>query len=112
MAKKINVGLLFGGRSAEHEISLVSARYIYEALDKDRYNVTLIGIDKQGTWCLRDDAVFLLTSSEGTLPALAHGTQPVTLVPGAQKGSLVPLDNASDVHDLDETLKDFPFLKR
>ena len=42
---KLRVGLLFGGRSVEHEVSLSSATSIYNALDKERYEVTLIGID-------------------------------------------------------------------
>jgi D-alanine-D-alanine ligase len=44
------VALLFGGRSAEHEISVVSARSVFEALDPARYDVLVIGIDKRGRW--------------------------------------------------------------
>lgn len=47
---KLKIGLIFGGRSGEHEVSLVSARSIYQALDKKKYDVTLIGIDKAGLW--------------------------------------------------------------
>jgi D-alanine-D-alanine ligase len=43
---KIRVGILFGGKSAEHEVSLQSAKNIIEAIDKTRYEVVLIGIDK------------------------------------------------------------------
>jgi D-alanine-D-alanine ligase len=49
-AKKIRVGLLFGGRSAEHEVSLTSAKAILEAFDTSRYDITLIGITRQGRW--------------------------------------------------------------
>jgi D-alanine-D-alanine ligase len=52
MKKKINVGILFGGKSAEHEVSLQSAKNVYDALDRDKYNPVLIGIDKQGRWHL------------------------------------------------------------
>lgn len=48
--KKIRVGLLFGGRSAEHEVSLQSAKAALAAFDRDRYDVTLIGITRQGRW--------------------------------------------------------------
>lgn len=48
--KKIKLALLFGGRSAEHEVSIRSAKNIYEALDKNKYDITLIGIDKKGVW--------------------------------------------------------------
>jgi D-alanine-D-alanine ligase len=47
---KIRLGVLFGGKSAEHEISLQSARNIIDAVDKERYEAVLIGIDKEGVW--------------------------------------------------------------
>jgi D-alanine-D-alanine ligase len=57
------VVILFGGRSTEHEISLLSARNVYRALDRQRFEPLLIGIDKQGRWRLE---------AESTLAA-AHG---------------------------------------
>src|SRR3569623_2101270 len=53
---KTRVVILFGGRSAEHEISLLSARNIVAALDRDRFTPFLIGIDKQGRWHLESQA--------------------------------------------------------
>ena len=50
MEKKINVGILCGGKSAEHEVSLQSARNIYEAIDREKFNPILIGIGKDGRW--------------------------------------------------------------
>jgi D-alanine-D-alanine ligase len=50
MKKKIRVGILFGGKSAEHEVSVQSAKNVYQALDKEKYEPVLIGIDKQGLW--------------------------------------------------------------
>lgn len=50
MRKKLRVAILFGGKSAEHEVSIRSARNIAEALDKKKYDVTLIGITKSGAW--------------------------------------------------------------
>ena len=47
---KLSVVLLFGGRSGEHEVSLNSAQSIYKAIDRNRYNVETIGINKQGQW--------------------------------------------------------------
>ena len=49
-AKKIRIALIFGGRSAEHEVSLCSARNVYNALNLQKYAVTLIGIDRRGNW--------------------------------------------------------------
>ena len=47
---RTRVLLLFGGRSAEHEVSVVSARSVYAAIDRERYDVVLVGIDQQGRW--------------------------------------------------------------
>ncbi|MEM9176397.1 MAG: D-alanine--D-alanine ligase family protein [Myxococcota bacterium] len=52
--EKLRVGLLFGGRSVEHEVSIVSAASILAALDRDRYDVSLIGVDAEGGWHLID----------------------------------------------------------
>jgi D-alanine-D-alanine ligase len=53
--KKLNVALLFGGRSAEHEVSVNSARNIAAALDKNKFNLHLIGLSKTGSWYLLRD---------------------------------------------------------
>ncbi len=55
MNKKINVGILSGGKSAEHEVSLQSAKNIFKAINKDKYNPVLISIDKSGKWSLSTD---------------------------------------------------------
>jgi D-alanine-D-alanine ligase len=48
--KKLNVGILCGGQSAEHEVSLQSAKNVFDAMDHEKYQPILIGIDKTGTW--------------------------------------------------------------
>ena len=50
MAKKLRVGILFGGRSGEHEVSLLSAASILEAIDRKKFDVVPIGINKAGHW--------------------------------------------------------------
>lgn len=57
MKKKIKVGLLFGGKSTEHEVSLISAKNILEALDLEKYEPVLISINKQGEWHLETQEV-------------------------------------------------------
>jgi D-alanine-D-alanine ligase len=57
--KKIHVALLFGGKSAEHEVSIRSAQSIYNVLDKSKYKITLIGIDKNGAWLSLNTQQFL-----------------------------------------------------
>jgi D-alanine-D-alanine ligase len=58
--KKIRVGILFGGRSGEHEVSLLSAASVFNAIDKNKYEVVPIGITKQGQWVTAADAERLL----------------------------------------------------
>ncbi len=59
---KLRVGVLFGGRSGEHEVSLRSARSVVAALEPDRYEVALLAIDKQGRWLLGQNAAQLLAA--------------------------------------------------
>ncbi|NLH08734.1 MAG: D-alanine--D-alanine ligase [Chloroflexi bacterium] len=61
---RIRVGVIFGGRSGEHEISLRSARSIMDAIDKDKYDVLPIGITKEGQWIAGGDPMRTLTSGE------------------------------------------------
>jgi D-alanine-D-alanine ligase len=58
--KKIRVGILFGGRSGEHEVSLLSAASVFNAIDQDKYEVVPIGITKEGRWVTAADAERLL----------------------------------------------------
>jgi len=58
--KKIRVGILFGGRSGEHEVSLLSAASVLKAIDKNKYDVVPIGITKAGHWLTADHAERLL----------------------------------------------------
>jgi D-alanine-D-alanine ligase len=62
MSNKIKVAVLFGGRSGEHEVSLVSATSVIENLDKDKYEVIPIGITKQGRWIAGPESMKLLKS--------------------------------------------------
>ena len=48
--KKLHVAVLFGGRSGEHEVSLMSARSVLSVLDPAKYEVTQVGITHEGTW--------------------------------------------------------------
>ena len=59
--EKLRVGILFGGRSGEHEVSLLSAASVLNAIDKDKYDVVPIGITKEGRWLTAEHAENLLT---------------------------------------------------
>jgi D-alanine-D-alanine ligase len=69
MAKKLRVGILFGGRSGEHEVSLLSAASILKAIDRKKFDVTPIGITKEGHWVASAEAHNLL---EGNASAVAR----------------------------------------
>ena len=64
MAKKLRVGILFGGRSGEHEVSLLSAASILKAIDRKKFEVVPIGITKQGRWLGAADAHGLLAGDQ------------------------------------------------
>lgn len=81
MNKKINVAILFGGKSAEHEVSLQSAKNVFEAINREKYNVIFIGIDKTGRWLLNDGSKILLNSENPKLIKLNKKSDPVALVP-------------------------------
>ena len=69
MKGKLKVGILFGGQSAEHEVSLQSARSIIENLDRDRYDIFPIGIDRKGSWHFLKVDPFLLSLKQNRLPS-------------------------------------------
>src|SRR3981189_1830183 len=68
--KKLRVGILFGGRSGEHEVSLLSAASILNAIDRTKYEVIPIGITKQGQWLTSTEAHHLLTGNTKPAPVL------------------------------------------
>lgn len=96
--KKTKVIILFGGRSAEHEVSLLSARNVFLALDRERFTPLLVGIDKQGRWRVEPEATLLSAAGDPRLLKLAEGcselvvpTHPV-LPSAAQQADIGPDD--------------------
>ncbi len=88
-SKKIRLGILFGGRSAEHEVSLISAKNVVDALDKDKYDVFLIGIDKTGEWKLRDGYSYLMNHDNPKQVRLNESKECVALVPQNNRKEIV-----------------------
>lgn len=87
---KIKVALIFGGKSGEHEVSIVSAKSVFNALDKSKYDVFLVGIDKSGRWLLPDQTKLLAQKSNPQLVNLNANTENVVgLVPFPNERSLV-----------------------
>jgi len=105
---KVKVGLLFGGRSVEHEVSIASAASIFRALDPTRYDVSLVAIDQHGRWHLAPPALppqgeisgpevrlpawpgdgHLLNSSDASLAAELDVIFPIVHGRGGEDGSL------------------------
>ena len=87
-AKRLRVGILFGGRSGEHEVSLVSAASVIRALDQEKYEAVPIGIAKDGRWLVG-------TSAHKMLPDILKAGERVVLPPDPSAAALVPLAAAS-----------------
>ncbi|MFZ0272724.1 MAG: D-alanine--D-alanine ligase family protein [Acidobacteriaceae bacterium] len=101
--KKIRVGILFGGRSGEHEVSLLSAASVLKAIDRSKYEVVPIGITKQGRWVTAGHAERLLGGGESgrqlragdpdaTQPAAVLRKGASVLVPPMPSEALVPFE--------------------
>ncbi|MCB8944697.1 MAG: D-alanine--D-alanine ligase [Ardenticatenaceae bacterium] len=98
--RKLKIGVIFGGRSGEHEVSLQSAQSVMAALDRTKYEVVPIGITRNGRW-LAGDVVAALTHG-------AEGASPATLLPDPQARGLMQLEmretrpaNLAEVTELD-----------
>lgn len=91
-ASKLRVGLIFGGRSGEHEVSIASALSVYKALDKSRYEVTLIGIDKTGRWLLPDSQSLLALADKPMSIQLGEISGSYGLSPAGGKSQIIPLE--------------------
>jgi D-alanine-D-alanine ligase len=101
MARKIRVAVVFGGRSAEHEVSLQSAKNVLEALDRGKYEPVLIGIDRAGRWLL-DEQTKLLFDQARPLPNLAvGGNREVALVARGEQSRLMDLSAGKELGKLD-----------
>jgi D-alanine-D-alanine ligase len=72
-SRKIRVGIVFGGQSAEHEISILSARNVLAALDPARFEPVLIGIDKSGRWLMQDPKKLLASARDPRMVRIEDG---------------------------------------
>jgi D-alanine-D-alanine ligase len=87
VARKIRVGVLFGGRSGEHEVSLLSARSVMGAIDREKYDVVPIGITKEGRWIASGDPMKALAAGD------AGASQPVALLGDPSRRGLMRLED-------------------
>jgi D-alanine-D-alanine ligase len=94
--KKLRVGVLFGGRSGEHEVSLMSARSVLKALDPEKYTVTQIGITHNGAWLVGENLL------DKMLGGKTEGLQPVTLLADPNRPGLFGIYNAKGTETLEK----------
>ena len=104
---KIRVLVLFGGRSAEHEVSCLSARSVLGALDRDRYLVTTVGITRDGRWSLVHGVPH---TAPGVLPSVPEDGDTVTLVQTRKGPRLVRFRDTMDGEELGPIDVCFPVL--
>ncbi len=92
--KRLRVGVLFGGRSGEHEVSLASAASVIRGLDPDKYEAVPIGITKDGHWLVGEGAIKML-------PEILKGGRRVMLTADPTEAALVPLDRGAGAQRFD-----------
>ena len=99
--RKKKVGIIFGGKSAEHEVSLQSAKNIVEALDKEKFEPVLIGIDKEGNWHLNEPSNYLLHAENPKLIQLNKSNDAVAIVPGSKEAQIIHANTSEALDQLD-----------
>ncbi len=107
MKKKTRVGIVFGGQSAEHEVSLQSAENVIEAIDHEKYEIVLIGIDKEGGWHLQQTAHFLKNAEDPKTISLSTTEGKLAVVPERDTHKIMSLSNQDEVGAIDVV---FPIL--
>lgn len=103
-SKKMRVGVFFGGKSAEHEVSLQSAKNVLEAMNLDVFDPVLIGIDKSGSWHVKEMPK-QLTKGHLTELSVVKNSASLSLLPGT--GNIISTDSNQIIQSIDVA---FPIL--
>ncbi|KTB64504.1 D-alanine--D-alanine ligase [Pseudomonas syringae] len=98
---KKSVAIVFGGQSSEHEVSLQSARNVINAIDRERYALTLIGVDKLGRWLRFDEADYLVNANDPARIQLSTSGKQLSLLPGNDGGQFVEVDTGTPLASID-----------
>lgn len=101
MTEKIRIGIICGGRSAEHEVSLVSARSILEHINRDKYEVVLIGIDRSGSWSTLTEQQLLDGLAMKASLTAGPSSEQLVLRPGLKGSELINLARQQPLQSLD-----------
>jgi len=86
---KVRVGIVFGGKSVEHEVSLQSAKNIIDAIDRDKYDVVLLGVDKNGRWQINEEESFLLNADDSKRISLKPTDDQISVLPGENELQII-----------------------
>jgi len=100
--KRLRIGLIFGGRSGEHEVSLASATSVMANLDREKYEVVPIGITKEGGWLLGTEPARLMAAEQHinhTENTETETTTAVTLTGDPRMRRLIPLESGEQLQD-------------
>jgi D-alanine-D-alanine ligase len=95
--RKTRIAILFGGRSAEHDVSRASAANVFRSLDPDRYDVTLVGITRDGRWIVADRGNGAGTGAEAL--AIPEDGPQLALLPGGQGRALILENNVATIRE-------------
>src|SRR5918992_2569069 len=94
MTDKLRIGVIFGGRSGEHEVSVRSARSVIDAIDKSKYDVVPIAITKEGNWLGSAVSTQLLPAeTQRLMPSAGKESGDVTILGDPSRTGLVRLDS-------------------
>lgn len=98
---KKRLGIIFGGKSVEHEVSLQSARNVFAAVDPAKFDVVLIGIDHTGRWSMCDTALIGGATNPTTALPAATNQASLAFVPGDSRRAIQPVSVTTSLPELD-----------
>ncbi len=100
-SKKTKVAIVFGGRSPEHQISLLSAQNVFKSLDKTKFQPVLLSIDKQGIWHLNEESLSLLHEGDADNISLAVIENPVLISQNTNEHRVLTSSGKEQLSEID-----------
>lgn len=98
---KIRVAVIYGGRSTEHEISILSAKNIVSSMPKDKYDPILIGIDKEGQWLSQHESIELIDTTDPSTVKLADQSSPVIISQNTDDHKIIHAETFNPIGQVD-----------
>ena len=93
--EKKQIAILCGGRSSEHEISLISAKNIVNALDTEQFDAHIIAVSREGKWYYSQDHDWLPLEATGEPPKVEEHGEPVVIIPGPQEQKIALINDVN-----------------